>query len=73
MNAHTAHYHIRWLGKDTLDWESFTTWEEAEARAKELVRLHETYTVEDFDGDCPRCQATLKTVFRTPPEAKSAL
>jgi hypothetical protein len=38
-----------------LDWEGFRTREEAEARAKQLMRLGETYTIEDFDGDCPRC------------------
>jgi hypothetical protein len=45
----------RWSGKATLDSEGFRTRGEAEARAKQLMRLGETYTIEDFDGDCPRC------------------
>lgn len=53
--VHVSHYHIRWSGKATLDWQGFRTREEAEAHAKELVRQDETYTLEDFDGDCPRC------------------
>ena len=53
--VHVLHYHIRWSGKAMLDWEGFRTREEAEARAKQLMRLGETYTIEDFDGDCPRC------------------
>jgi hypothetical protein len=50
------HYHIRW-SSGKLDWERFSTRVEAEANAKQLVRLGETYTVEEFsDTSCPRCR-----------------
>jgi hypothetical protein len=38
-----------------LDWEAFRTQEEAETSAKQLMRPHESYNIEQFDGDCPRC------------------
>jgi hypothetical protein len=49
------HFHIRWSGAK-LDWEVFPTQEEAEHQAKELMRPGEKFTVEQFDGDCPRCR-----------------
>jgi hypothetical protein len=53
--VNVPHSHIRWSGKTMLDWQGFRTHAEAEARAKQLERLGETYTIEDFDGNCPRC------------------
>lgn len=50
-----VHYHIHWSGKDTLDWERFATREEAEGGAQQLKRMDETYTIEEFNGLCPRC------------------
>jgi hypothetical protein len=50
-----VHYHIRWSTKGVLDWEAFDSREEAEASAQELVRLGETYTIEERDDNCPRC------------------
>jgi hypothetical protein len=55
------HYHIRWSDKTTLNYECFDTRADAEAGAKELVRRGETYTIEEHDGGCPRCQDMLKT------------
>jgi hypothetical protein len=52
----TNHYHIRWSGAGALDWDRFDTREEAEASARHFVRPRETYTVEEFDGACPRCR-----------------
>jgi hypothetical protein len=49
------HFHIRWTSSAKLDWERFSTQEEAEASATQLMRAGETYTVEKFDGSCPRC------------------
>lgn len=53
-----THYHIRWSDRK-LDWEAFSTPKEAEVSAMQLARQSETYTIEEFDGDCPRC-AMLK-------------
>jgi hypothetical protein len=51
-----THYHILWVG-GTLDWEAFDSRDAAEASAKELARTSETYTVEKYGLDCPRCAA----------------
>ena len=60
MNTtHAPHYHIRWLGKLTLDWERFDTSAQAEKSAKELVRPYESYTIEEHDGACPRCREAM--------------
>ncbi len=48
------HFHIRWSGSK-LDWEVFKTHHEAEASAQQLVLPKETYSIEEFDGNCPRC------------------
>jgi hypothetical protein len=50
------HYHIRW-SNSTLDWEAFSTSEEAEAQAQQLVRLGESYIILQADGDCQRCSS----------------
>jgi hypothetical protein len=60
------HYHIRWSGK-VLDWEPFITLEEAEASAKQLTRLGETYTIEEYDGACARCREAMKA--KMPPSS----
>jgi hypothetical protein len=54
------HYHIHWTWNATLDWESFRTREEAEARAKQLVRPGEKYEIEESGAGCPRCRDTVK-------------
>jgi len=54
------HYHIRW-SDSKLDWEAFRSQQEAETEAKQLVRAGESYTIEQFDGKCPRCVNGLKT------------
>lgn len=51
------HYHIRWSGKAVLDWERFSTHEDATASAKQLARPGEGYAIEEHDGACPRCRA----------------
>jgi hypothetical protein len=55
-----VHYHIRWSGKESLDWESFGMREEAETGAKRLVRSGETYVIEEFGAECPRCRAAMQ-------------
>jgi hypothetical protein len=52
----TTHYHIRWSGAASLDWDRFDSREEAEANAAHLIRPGETYTIEELDGTCPRCR-----------------
>jgi hypothetical protein len=53
------HYHIRWSGKATLDWECFRARADAETRAKQLARREETYTIEEHDGTCLRCRDAM--------------
>jgi hypothetical protein len=60
MDRNTLHYHIRWSGRATLDWERFNTHKEAEARAKLLILPSETYTIEEHDRTCQRCQQAMK-------------
>jgi hypothetical protein len=62
------HYHIHWTGKDTLDWESFNSRAAAEASAKNLVRIGETYTIEERDESCPRCRAAFKSITSYEPK-----
>lgn len=52
-----THFHIRWSGAEAMDWEPFTTQEEAEAAAKQRMRSGETYTIEELGQGCTRCQA----------------
>jgi hypothetical protein len=61
------HYHIRWSGRTELDWECFDTSADAESNARKLVQMKETYTIEEHDGTCPRCQDAMKT--KTAPSA----
>lgn len=49
------HYHIRWSNSN-LDWEAYPTSEEAQGQAEQLVRLGESYVIEQFDGECQRCR-----------------
>jgi hypothetical protein len=47
-----VHYHIRWAGKATLDWQQFGTREEAKAGAAHLVLPGESFTIEQCSEDC---------------------
>ena len=58
-----CHYHIRW-SSSALDWAAFVSKHEAEDCAKKLVRPGETYTIEQFNGDCPQCAALLARTSR---------
>jgi hypothetical protein len=60
--ATVQHFHIRWSASK-LDWEAFPTQEQAERQAQELKRPHENYTIEQFDGDCPRCGEIRRAAF----------
>jgi len=50
------HYHICW-SNSKLDWEAFSTSDEAQAQAEQLVRQGESYVIVQVDGDCPRCSS----------------
>lgn len=59
VSQRLSHFHIRWSG-GVLDWERFRTHAEAEAGAKQLVRLGESYAIEQHGVDCPKCAELLK-------------
>lgn len=59
ISMREVHFHIRWSG-GYLDWQVFATEEDAERSARELVQPSEEFTVEQFDGRCPQCDANLK-------------
>jgi regulation of enolase protein 1 (concanavalin A-like superfamily) len=55
------HYHIRWSGSK-LDWERFSTHQEAEQVARQLTRPGETFTIEHVDDKtCRQCLKIYKT------------
>jgi len=61
----TFHYHIRWSGKTSLDWERFATVEEAISLAAQLARVGEGYSVEKFDDkNCIHCTHLSEDVVR---------
>ena len=53
------HYHIRWSNSQ-LDWEQFSTRDEAEASAQDLALPDESYIIQEFDGTCSECAALTK-------------
>jgi hypothetical protein len=62
-----VHYHIRWFRRSELDWESFSTREEAETGARRLMRPNERYTIEEqSDEGCARCPSTPAAKFEKP-------
>jgi len=54
-----VHYHICW-SDSKLDWQAFDTPEDARIEAEKLVLSGESYTIDSFANDCPRCKATLQ-------------
>lgn len=49
------HYHIRW-SNSKLDWQRFSTREEAEQAARQMLRPGETFTLEHLDDEtCVQC------------------
>ncbi|MGH9735612.1 MAG: hypothetical protein ACRD8A_13605 [Candidatus Acidiferrales bacterium] len=54
------HYHIHWSGSK-VDWERFSTRQEAEQTASQLARPGETFTVKSADDTtCMHCLKTGK-------------
>jgi hypothetical protein len=53
------HYHIWWSG-GVLDWEAFDSRAEAEAGAEQMVRLGESYVMEEYGADWVKCRSLLK-------------
>ena len=57
------HYHIRW-SDSKLDWECFSTRQEAERAAGQLVRPGETFALEHLDDEtCMQCLKFRKRVL----------
>lgn len=56
MPSHRAvHFHIRW-GSGQIDWERFSTRNEAKQNAIDLALPREKYTIEQFVGSsCQHC------------------
>ena len=53
------HHHILW-SSGKLDWDRFATRFDAEASAKKLVQIGETYTIEEYDDTaCPACLSLI--------------
>lgn len=48
-----SHFHIRWMGKENLDWECFATEREATERATDLAIPGEPFDVEEVHTNCP--------------------
>ena len=63
--SHNFHYHIRWSGDTRVDWDRFTTAEEAKCCADQMVRSGEDYAVEKFDDDCVRCEELRRSKHHT--------
>ena len=62
MDSKMACYHIRWSDSH-FDWECHGTREEAEQSAKQLARVHESFTIVEFDksdGTPPCPSANIK-------------
>lgn len=62
-HAQLPHYHIRWSGKAVLDWEGFSTHEDATARVKLLAHPGENSSIEEHDEACPLCQQAMKPKY----------
>lgn len=50
-----SHFHIHWDKKKSLDWEGFETHAGALARAFELARPGEKFTIEEVPATCSVC------------------
>ena len=51
-DTYRSHFHIRWEGKKTLDWECFRTHYAATVRAQELARTNEIFTIQEVSTNC---------------------
>ncbi|PYX26729.1 MAG: hypothetical protein DMG80_20855 [Acidobacteria bacterium] len=58
-----THYHIRWADSK-IDWQAFPTTEEAVVEAERLKRRDENYSIEEYDGNCERCERLKAKHFR---------
>ena len=46
--------------RDVIDWERFDSPHLADAAAKEMMRLRESYRIKEHGADCPKCRELLK-------------
>ena len=53
MVDNSPHFHIHWMDKENLDWECFTTQDEARERATDLALPGEAFTIEEIQTKCP--------------------
>ena len=58
-----THYHIRWADSK-IDWQAFPTKDEAVADAERLKQVDESYSIEEHDGNCERCQRLNDAITR---------
>lgn len=50
------HFHIRWSDSN-VDWKAFSTSEEAQEIAESIKKKGESYSIEEYDGECEPCRA----------------
>lgn len=67
-----THFHIRW-GSGALDWELFATQRDAESVATQLARVNESFSIQEFGEDCPRCLGLLSPERAVQPEQKKRI
>ena len=59
-----AHYHIHW-SNSKFDWQPFSTPEGARIEAERLAVPGETFTIDQFDDNCARCEETTSHLHRS--------
>ena len=67
----SPHIHIRWTGKEDLDWECFATHDEARERGIDLMLPGESFMIEEIYAKCP-LREKIMTRRVAQPEAKHA-
>lgn len=62
-----THFHIHWES-GALDWEPFATRWEAESSAGQLARVNESFSIQEFGENCPRCLGLMSPERAAKPE-----
>jgi hypothetical protein len=50
----SLHFHIRWMGKEDIDWQCFNSLTEALLQAAQIAFPREGFTIEEVSTTCPR-------------------